>query len=387
MFVIGLVLGLIFGIITSILPGISGVITFLFITASGIDPQISLGFLIGSDCIQGALKQISICNPIGRVDDIYTNQAVTSFNKEESKRMASLAVMIYSLVKLIGLALGIILFILGGSKFLNVGIYFQLIALIIAALMWSKLIWNSKYKLYTLIIIISGAFLGWLVTKTTTNAMLITSSALIGLPQAIELVTHQIKKKDQQSYEYYQKESDVEKTIDLSAAFAGILSTLFYALPISALIEAFDNQEDSEKKIIQSAAADGASSSLGLMMVMSTGSARSAIASNIAITMPSFNIFSSIGILLLVALLTFAIFQMSPLLIDYLGSKSFNPKLIGLFSLSITTGLIIFMSSFIGAALIAVGILLNKVIKETESPVSCSLVPVSCVPLFSLIGI
>lgn len=383
----GLIVGILFGFVSSLLPGLSSSITFLLIAIPGIDPIAAIGFLIGSECVSGILKQINVLNPSARADEVYTNEAILSFNKEEGKKMAALSVTIYSLIKVIGLAFGAVLFISGIAKNLNFGLYFQPLAIGIVLLMWGKLIFNSPHKLQTLVIVVASAFLGWMVTKSTPNAMLITSSCLIGIPQCISMISQKRDDKKHQSYEFYQKEYDVEKSVNLSAAFAGVISTLFYGCPQSALIQAFDDQQDPEQKVIQSAAADGAASSLGLIMVMSSGSARSAIASNISMIMPAFNIVSAVGILFLVLVLTFTMYWISPSIIEMMGSKSFNPKFVGIISLGLTSGLVLMMGGISAVLLIGAGIVLNQTIKTTKSPSSVTLVPISAIPILALIGI
>lgn len=385
MLVLGLLVGAVCGLLSGFIPGFSAGLIFILLT--GVNPDFAVGVILAADAVGSVIKQLGILTPVVLVENTYLSGNLPKVLRKGQGIAAVLTgAYAYTFVKMLVLVGGIILLMGGVASRMSVPLADQPIAIAFAGIMWGALVIKSPNKVASVIILTLAIGLGWMTTKLSgSNLMFALITAVIGIPGAIEMI------KSQSTALPPQTDRKLREEVSLGPVIAGAASSVFMGLPTAAIMAAAEGEDEKDLFgcISKSAVAEAAASAFGLILVVSGGGSRSAAATLLSNAVPSFGMWTAVGLLGLTLWFTLMTYMNMEKLADlYMATVGkMNQKVFGYLIVALSVGSVVYCAGLMGIVLIVAGFCLNKMIQASEAPKSFSLSAFSAIPLLSLLGI
>lgn len=182
---LGLLLGAATGIVIGFIPGFS--LGFVFLLAGNLNPLFSLGFIVAADAVGSVTKQLNILLPSAVAEQVHITSELPQLLKKGHGLSAVLtASFAYTFTK-IGLLIGAMLLVVTGTaQYLTLPLSWQVLAVPLALILWTKLVIKCENKLIAVVVLLMAGALGYISTKLSgSNIMLALSTSLFCLGRAV----------------------------------------------------------------------------------------------------------------------------------------------------------------------------------------------------------
>ncbi|WP_427162608.1 hypothetical protein ACQFX9_14295 [Aliinostoc sp. HNIBRCY26] len=371
--IIGILIGGFLGIFLALIPGFNIGFAFLFsITVP--DPYLGCGLVLGIEATSVVVKSLGLLSGIN--NDDFPDKVIEDSNKVQLVWTAAFS---YLFGKLLGCAMASSLILFGDKEVFTIGVVHKSMALAVAGFVWAGLIYASGSKKLAGIITVIIAILSIATMNLPIEQpmFILVSSLFIG--NSLRSIRNRRKIKI----------NSVEPTGDLLIHWGGIpgglLSSLLWGLPTSALCRSIQDDLSPELIMSQGALANAVASSFGLAILLTTGGARSASATQVSNLDLLFNRWETIGILgasFCLTLITYIFFRQ--IMRIYIGFNNAIPYFFQIGVVISTIGFLTVTSSGWFIPLALAGLMISKLIKLAEAPKELTLIATSVLPIISI---
>ena len=373
--IFGILFGCLCGIFLGLAPGFNIGLAYIGAVTLPVEPRFAVGTIMGIEITYSALSHLNLLNSKHR-DDL--DDHVKIANKEELC-LTSINGYMFSKI-LLTWTLAFVIFT--GPNSLDLGKFTQEASLVIAVTLWIIMLQKSKHwKIATIALIGFSLLTIFTVELPIKQPMFILVSALY----SSNLINNVRYKQEKIVLNNIKAPSDLQ----LEGMFAGFISGLLWGLPTSAFCSAMKSvkKERANTTVNRKAVADGATSVVGITLLMASGSAKTAAASSAA----TFNIqfhYTEIIILLIVQLgLSLLIYwNWRSLMQVYAWINNHTPHFFHILTVIITVISLTIMSNGYFWLIALTALMLNKLIKQAEAPKELSLVCISILPVLAILS-
>ena len=372
----GLLVGSLCGVILGLVPGFNIGIAFLG-AASLPEPRFAIGLIIGIDVTSSSIKQLSLLNSRNRED---LDDSITKYENKEKLCIAS--IFSYTFIKImLSIAVAFIL-LMAGKNIVNLGEEGKLLSLFLGISTWLAILLKSKHWKLALIAAIGFSLLAIFTVEIST------------IKQPMFIIVSGIFSANLINQARYQPEKIVltntsnPGALRLEGIASGFLSGFLWGLPTNAVCSLLKDEkgECPLDTVSRSAIADATVSVIGLALLMSLNSAKSAAASSAQSLQIEFHPNEISGVLIVSAITTAIIYQLwNPIMHIYTGIHNNTPLIVNRVNVIATVGILVIMSNGWFLVISLMALMLNKLIKIAEAPKELSLICLAILPIISII--
>ncbi|BAY22156.1 hypothetical protein NIES2100_19190 [Calothrix sp. NIES-2100] len=370
----GLLIGSVVGIILGLIPGFN--IGFILLASLSIpDPQLACGLIIGIDATSSGIKAISLLT--GNRDEEFPDKLQ---NNSQPINLVWTNISSYTTGKILGCFIGSFLILGIGKTAFQITEVHKGLAIAISLGIWIEISRLSKDKKLTVLSLIITSILSVLVINLPIEQpmFILVSSLFIG--NSLQSLFHykKIELNSTEPTEYIIQSWD--------GILAGLLSSMLWGLPTNAMCRLMDEGEDKPEIVAaRGAIADGIASSIGLAILLCTGGARSAAASQAALLNLDFGRWESVGILGASCVLSLLVYLMFDNLIKiFIVIHNSLPYVVNILIVLLTISILTLLSNGWFIIIAITSLLTNKLIRLAGAPKESNLIAIAILPIMNL---